>query len=127
MAIKSNRKKIKRVVSSGIAHIHASYNNTIVTVTSETGDVLSWASAGSSGFKGSRKSTPYAAQVAAEKALEKAKEYGMEKLLVKVKGIGPGKEQAIRGINISGVDISGIIDVTPVAHNGCRQARVRRN
>ena len=126
MAVKSSKKKIKRVVTEGIAAINASYNNTIVTITDNEGNVIAWATSGSSGFRGTRKSTPYAAQVAAEKAVEKAKAYGFEKALVKVKGIGPGREQAIRGLYQAGVDVTGIIDVTPVAHNGCRQARVRR-
>lgn len=124
--VTTTKKKIKRTVIDGIAAISAAYNNTIVTITDAEGNTLSWATAGSSGFKGSRKSTPYAAQVAAEKAVEKAKLYGLEKVLVKVKGIGPGREQAIRGLYQAGLDVTGIIDITPVAHNGCRQARVRR-
>lgn len=126
MAIKTTKKKIKRTVTEGFAAIQASYNNTMVTITDTNGDVLSWSSAGANGFRGTRKSTPYAAQVAAEKAIEKAKMFGIEKLQVKITGIGPGREQAIRGLYMAGVDITGIVDLTPVPHNGCRQARVRR-
>ncbi|MBT4936934.1 30S ribosomal protein S11 [Candidatus Peregrinibacteria bacterium] len=121
-----NKKKIKRSVQEGIACIQASYNNTIVTITDTDGNVLAWSSCGSSGFRGTRKSTPYAAQVAAEKASEKAKVYGLEKVTVKVKGIGPGREQSIRGLYGSGIDIKSIIDITPVPHNGTRRKRVRR-
>jgi len=126
MAVKSAKKKIKRTVTEGVAAITASYNNTIVTLTDADGNTLAWASAGESGFRGTRKSTPYAAQVASEKAVEKAKPYGLEKVEVRVKGIGPGREQAIRGLYVAGLDITGIVDVTPTAHNGCRQSRVRR-
>ncbi|PCI24470.1 30S ribosomal protein S11 [Candidatus Peregrinibacteria bacterium] len=126
MAVKTTKKKIKRTVHSGIVAITAGYNNTLVTITEENGNVLAWSSSGSSGFRGSRKSTPYAAQVAAENAVEKVRPYGLERVLVKVKGIGPGREQAIRGLHVSGLDITGIIDETPVAHNGCRRKRVRR-
>jgi len=126
MAVTSKKKRIKKTLTEGVVHIQASYNNTIVSIAEENGDILTWASAGASGFKGSRKSTPYAAQVAAEKAIEKAKAFGLEKAMIRVKGIGPGREQAIRGVYGAGVDITGIVDVTPVAHNGCRQARVRR-
>jgi small subunit ribosomal protein S11 len=126
MAVKSTRKKLKRTVSSGIVHINASYNNTIVTITTEEGDTLAWATAGSSGFRGSRKSTPYAAQVAAEAAMTKTQGMGLQTVEVYIKGIGPGREQAVRGIHISGVEITKIVDITPVAHNGCRQSRVRK-
>ncbi len=122
----SSKKKIKKIVSEGIAHIYASYNNTIVTITDVEGNTLAWASSGSSGFKGARKSTPYSAQVAAEKASEKVKIFGLEKVSVRINGIGPGREQSIRGLYMSGLDITGIIDITPVPHNGCRKRRVRR-
>lgn len=123
----TKKAKLKRKhVPVGNAHIHASYNNTIVTLTEPGGDVISWASAGSSGFKGARKATPYAAQVSAENAAEKAKVFGLEKIHVHVKGIGSGREQAIRGLVASGLDIVSINDVTPIPHNGCRKKKQRR-
>ncbi len=131
MSDKKKKKKTtsrpkKRIVPLGKAHIHASYNNTIVTLTEPNGDVISWASAGGSGFKGARKSTPYAAQVSAENAAEKAKVFGLERVHVFVKGIGSGREQAIRGLISSGIEILSISDVTPVPHNGGRQRKQRR-
>ena len=126
MKKKPTKTKVKRILSEGIAHVHASYNNTIVTITDPEGMVVASKSAGSAGFKGTRKATPYAAQVAAEKVIEQVKPYGLERLSVKIKGIVPGREQAIRGLYIAGTDITNIIDVTPVAHNGCRKPRVRR-
>ncbi len=119
-------KKIKQKVLTGIAHIHASYNNTIVTITDESGNTLSWASAWASGFKWARKSTPFAAQTAAEKAVEKVKDYWLEKVSVKIKGIWPWREQAIRWLYQSWLDISAIKDITPTPHNGCRAKWVRR-
>jgi small subunit ribosomal protein S11 len=121
------KKGKKKMCPEGSVYIQASYNNTIVTITEPNGDVISWSSAGSSGFKGSRKSTPYAAQVAAENAVEKAKSTGIEKVNVFVKGVGSGREQAIRGLNSSGLHIITITDVTPISHNGCRQKKQRRN
>lgn len=121
------RKAKRKVCPECNAYIQATYNNTIITITEPTGDVISWSSAGSSGFKGSRKSTPYAAQVAAENAVEKAQSAGIEKVNVYVKGVGSGREQAIRGLNASGLQIITITDVTPVSHNGCRQKKQRRN
>jgi small subunit ribosomal protein S11 len=124
---KDTRKKARRSVLSGLAHIQASFNNTIVTLTDESGDTISWSSAGSSGFKGARKSTPYAAQVAAEKAAETAKiATGMEKVKVYVKGVGPGREQAVRGLHAAGLELMSIIDRTPVPHGGCRPKKPRR-
>jgi len=120
------RKKIKKVVSEGIAHIHATFNNTIITITDNQGNALSWATSGGSGFRGSRKSTPFAAQVAAERAGEMAKEYGMQNLHVHVKGPGPGREAAVRALNAIGFNIHTIIDVTPIPHNGCRPPKRRR-
>lgn len=120
-------KKTKKIVQVGHAHILASFNNTIVSITDEQGNVLSWASWWSAGFKGARESTPYAAQITAEQAIEKAKQlHGMETVDVYIKGIGVGREQAIRGLIGSGVDLRSIFDVTPVPHNGCRKKKVRR-
>jgi small subunit ribosomal protein S11 len=109
-----------------MAHIHASFNNTIVTLTDRQGNALSWATAGGSGFRGSRKSTPFAAQVAAERAGEAAKEYGLKNIEVFVKGPGPGRESAIRALNAVGYKITNITDVTPIPHNGCRPPKKRR-
>lgn len=125
-AAKGTKKKIKKVVADGIAHIHASFNNTIVTITDRQGNALSWATAGGSGFRGSRKSTPFAAQVAAERAGNAAQEYGLQNLDVRVKGPGPGRESAIRALNNCGYTISNIEDVTPIPHNGCRPPKKRR-
>ncbi len=120
------RKKVKRDVSDGIAHIHASFNNTIVLITDRQGNALCWATSGGSGFRGSRKSTPFAAQVAAERAGEMAQEYGMKNLEVCVKGPGPGRESAVRALNAKGFRITSISDVTPIPHNGCRPPKKRR-
>ena len=128
MAAKSGRtrKKIKRDIADGIAHIHASFNNTIVTITDRQGNALCWATAGGSGFRGSRKSTPFAAQVAAERVGVMAKEFGMKNLEVCVKGPGPGRESAVRALNGKGFKITNISDVTPIPHNGCRPPKKRR-
>lgn len=120
------KKKIKKDVSDGIAHISASFNNTIITITDRKGNTLSWATSGGSGFRGSRKSTPFAAQVAAERAGNAAKEYGLRNLDVRVKGPGPGRESAVRSLNNLGFKISHIEDVTPIPHNGCRPPKRRR-
>ncbi len=120
------RKRIKRTVIDGVAHVHASFNNTIVTITDRQGNTLSWATSGGSGFRGSRKSTPFAAQVAAERAGVVAKEYGLKNLDVNVKGPGPGRESAVRALNAAGFKISNITDVTPIPHNGCRPPKKRR-
>ena len=125
-AARSRSKRGKRQVSEGIAHIHASFNNTIVTITDRQGNTLSWATSGGSGFRGSRKSTPYAAQVAAERAGEVAKENGVRNLEVLVKGPGPGRESSIRALNGGGFHITNITDVTPIPHNGCRPPKKRR-
>jgi small subunit ribosomal protein S11 len=109
-----------------MAHIHASFNNTIITLTDRQGNALSWATSGGSGFRGSRKSTPFAAQVAAERAGEAAKEYGLKNIEVFVKGPGPGRESAIRALNAVGYKITNITDVTPIPHNGCRPPKKRR-
>lgn len=120
------RKKIRREISDGIAHIHASFNNTIITITDRKGNTLAWASSGGCGFRGSRKSTPFAAQVAAEKAGNVVKEYGMKNLDVQVKGPGPGRESAVRALHNLGFRIVQISDVTPIPHNGCRPPKKRR-
>ena len=120
------RKKVKKNVAEGVAHIHASFNNTIVTITDRQGNALSWASTGSSGFKGSRKSTPFAAQIAAEQAGRAAQECGVKNLEVRIKGPGPGRESAVRALNAVGFKILSISDVTPVPHNGCRPPKRRR-
>ncbi|HZH56187.1 30S ribosomal protein S11 [Yanghanlia caeni] len=120
------RKKVKKSVSDGIAHVHASFNNTIITITDRQGNTLAWATAGGAGFKGSRKSTPFAAQVAAEQAGRTAMEYGIKTLDVKVKGPGPGRESSIRSLNALGIKITSISDVTPLPHNGCRPPKRRR-
>ncbi len=127
MAISNRtRKRIKKDISDGIAHIHASFNNTIITITDRKGNTLSWATAGGSGFRGSRKSTPFAAQVAAEKAGKAVQEYGMRNLDVYVKGPGPGRESAVRSLNNLGFKITNITDSTPIPHNGCRPPKRRR-
>jgi small subunit ribosomal protein S11 len=126
MASPSSRKKVARTVTDGIAHIHASFNNTIVMVTDRQGNALAWATAGGSGFRGSRKSTPFAAQVAAENMTDRLKEYGLQNLEVKIKGPGPGRESAVRAFNNAGFKITNITDVTPIPHNGCRPPKKRR-
>ena len=113
-------------MADGVAHIHASFNKTIVTITDRKGNALSWATSGGSGFRGSRKSTPFAAQIAAQKAGEVALEYGMKNLDVKIKGPGPGRESAVRSLNGLGFKITNIVDVTPIPHNGCRPPKKRR-
>jgi small subunit ribosomal protein S11 len=120
------RKKVKKVVTDGIAHVHASFNNTIITITDRQGNALCWATSGGSGFRGSRKSTPFAAQVAADRAGQVAKEYGVKNLDVHVKGPGPGRESAVRALNNAGFKITSISDVTPIPHNGCRPPKKRR-
>ncbi|ASV33594.1 30S ribosomal protein S11 [Candidatus Hamiltonella defensa] len=119
-------KRIKRQIPSCIAHVHASFNNTIVTITDGQGNVLAWATAGGSGFRGSRKSTPFAAQVAAERCAEAVKDYGIKTLEVIVKGPGPGRESTVRAFNASGYRITSITDMTPIPHNGCRPPKRRR-
>ncbi|ALO33696.1 30S ribosomal protein S11 [Colwellia sp. MT41] len=121
-----SRKRVKKQVVDGMAHIHASFNNTIVTLTDRQGNALSWATAGGSGFRGSRKSTPFAAQVAADRAGAAAKEFGLKNIEVFVKGPGPGRESAIRALNAAGFKITNITDVTPIPHNGCRPPKKRR-
>ena len=123
---KSKRRKVRRNVTRGIAHIKATFNNTTVTMTDTKGDVLCWATAGTSGFKGSRKSTPFAAQKAAETVAERAAKFGVKEIEVRVKGPGSGRESAITGLQSSGLTIRAIEDVTPLPHNGCRPPKRRR-
>ena len=120
------KKKITKIVSAGIVHIQASFNNTIVSITDRQGNVLCWSTTGASGFKGSKKSTPFAAGVAAENAAKKAKEYGMKEAEVRIKGPGAGRESAIRSIQAAGIAVKSIRDVTPIPHNGCRPSKRRR-
>ncbi len=118
--------KVRKNVTEGVAHINATFNNTIVTISDRHGDTLCWASAGNSGFKGSRKSTPFAAQVAAESCGKRAQEMGVKQLEVKIKGPGPGRESAVRSLNALGFEIYSISDITPIPHNGCRPPKRRR-
>ena len=120
------RKKVKKNVAEGIAHIHASFNNTIITITDRQGNALSWATSGGAGFKGSRKSTPFAAQMAAEEATKAAMEHGLKQVEVYVKGPGAGREAAIRALQAAGLEVNSIKDVTPIPHNGCRPPKRRR-
>ena len=120
------RKKVKRNIAEGVVHVHASFNNTIITITDRQGNALTWATSGGAGFKGSRKSTPFAAQVAAEAAGKVAQEYGIKTLEVKIKGPGPGRESAVRALNNLVIRITQIQDITPIPHNGCRPPKRRR-
>lgn len=120
------KKKVKKNIVDGVAHVHASFNNTIITITDRQGNALAWATAGGSGFRGSRKSTPFAAQVAADRVGEMVKEFGLKNLDVRIKGPGPGRDSAVRGLNNAGFKITSITDVTPIPHNGCRPPKKRR-
>ena len=120
------RKKVKKNVPEGIVHVHATFNNTIITITDRKGDTLCWATSGGSGFRGSRKSTPFAAQVAAERAGTQAQEYGLKSVDVRIKGPGPGRESSVRALNNIGIRVNSITDVTPLPHNGCRPPKKRR-
>jgi len=124
--VTKTRKRVKKNVVDGVAHIHASFNNTIITITDRQGNTLAWSTSGGSGFRGSRKSTPFAAQVAAERVSNIIKEFGVKNLEVNVKGPGPGRESAVRALNASGFKITNIMDVTPIPHNGCRPPKRRR-
>lgn len=126
MAKERRKKKERKIPPNGVAHIHTSFNNTIISITDMTGAVVTWASAGKVGFKGSRKSTPFAAQVAAEAAGKAAQECGVKNLEVRIKGPGPGRESAVRALNALGMKITSITDVTPIPHNGCRPPKRRR-
>lgn len=123
---RTGKKKEKKNITDGIAHIQSTFNNTIITITDLAGNVISWSSAGMQGFKGSRKSTPFAAQIAAEDAVRKAKEHGMRKVQVYIKGPGSGRESALRSLQLAGLTVTLIRDVTPVPHNGCRPPKRRR-
>ena len=123
---KTGKRKEKKNITDGVAHIQSTFNNTIITITDMTGNVISWSSAGLQGFKGSRKSTPFAAQMAAEDAVRKAKEHGMRRVQVYIKGPGAGRESALRSLQVAGLTITMIRDVTPVPHNGCRPPKRRR-
>ncbi|MBX6421963.1 MAG: 30S ribosomal protein S11 [Nevskia sp.] len=120
------RKRIKKNVTDAVAHVHASFNNTIVVITDRQGNTLAWSTAGACGFKGSRKSTPFAAQVAAERAATAAAEHGVKSVEVRIKGPGPGRESAVRSLNAAGIKVTNITDVTPIPHNGCRPPKRRR-
>ena len=122
----SRIKEVKKNIASGVAHVHSTFNNTIVTITDEAGNVIAWSSAGALGYKGSRKSTPYAAQLVSEAAGKTAMDHGMKKVEVNVKGPGPGREAAIRALATAGLEITSINDVTPVPHNGCRPPKKPR-
>lgn len=126
MKKRRTKKKVKKNVPSGIAHIQASFNNTIITISDEDGNTIAWSSAGSRGFKGSRKGTPFAAQIAAQEAAHQATEHGMKRVAIKVKGPGSGRESAIRALQSAGLDVTSIKDVTPIPHNGCRAPKRRR-
>lgn len=123
---RTGKRKEKKNITEGVAHIQSTFNNTIVTITDMSGNVIAWASAGMQGFKGSRKSTPFAAQLAAEDAVKKAKEHGLRSVQVYVKGPGSGRESALRSLQLAGLNISLIRDVTPIPHNGCRPPKRRR-
>ena len=120
MAYKQRKRKVKKNIPEGIAHIHATFNNTIVTISDKEGNAIAWSSAGANGFKGSKKSTPFAAGVSSDAAGKKAYDLGMRKVEVYVKGLGPGRETAIRSLQTAGLEITSIDDVTPIPHNGCR-------
>ena len=124
--VAKTKKKTKRVVTDAIVHVQASFNNTVVTITDRQGNALSWATSGGAGFRGSRKSTPFAAQVAAEKAGRAAQEYGVKSVEVRIKGPGPGRESAVRSLNALGYKVTNIVDVTPIPHNGRRPPKRRR-
>ena len=127
MAYKQRKRKVKKNIPEGVAHIHSTFNNTITTITDKEGNVVSWASSGAIGFKGSKKSTPFAAGIAAEKAGKVAFDYGMRRVDVVVKGVGPGRETAIRSLQTAGLEVVTITDVTPIPHNGCRPPKRPRN
>ena len=126
MAYKARKRKVKKNIPTGLVHIQATFNNTLITISDESGNAVSWASAGTIGYKGSKKSTPYAAQMASESAAKKAYDAGMRKVDILVKGLGPGRETAIRAIAAEGLEVQSITDVTPVPQNGCRPPKIPR-
>ena len=123
---KPRSKRVKKNITDAVVHVHASFNNTIVLITDRQGNAISWSTAGAAGFKGSRKSTPFAAQVAADKAAQAAAEHGVKNVEVRIKGPGPGRESTVRALNAAGLKVSNITDVTPIPHNGCRPPKRRR-
>jgi len=123
---KTSKKKVKKNIAQGVAHIRATFNNTIITISDKDGNTISWSSSGSKGFKGSRKGTPFAAQIAAHDAAVKAKEHGLKRVEIRVNGPGSGRESAIRALQSAGIDVTAIRDVTPIPHNGCRPPKKRR-
>jgi small subunit ribosomal protein S11 len=123
---KTGKKKVKKNVPQGIAHIQATFNNTLILISDQDGNAVAWSSAGSKGFKGSRKGTPFAAQIAAQDAAQKARDHGMKRVEIRVKGPGSGRESAIRALQAAGLDVIAIRDVTPIPHNGCRAPKRRR-
>ena len=125
-SVKTSKKKVRRSVPLAHAYVTATYNNTMITITEPSGNVLAWASAGANGFKGTRKSTPYAATITAEKVVEKVSPYGVERVKVFIKGVGTGREQAVRGLHSAGLELEAIFDTTPFPHNGCRKKKARR-
>ena len=127
MAYKKKKRKVKKNVPEGVCHIHSTYNNTIITITDKDGNVISWAAPGACGFKGSKKSTPYAAGIASEKAGRAAYDMGMRKVNVVVNGVGPGRDTAIRALQTAGLEVNSIKDETPIPHNGCRPPKRPRN
>ena len=127
MAYKQRKRKVKKNIPEGVVHVHATFNNTVVTITDKEGNVITWAAPGAVGFKGSKKSTPYAAGIAAEKAAKEAYDMGMRKVNVVVKGVGPGRDTAVRSLEVAGLEVMSISDVTPIPHNGCRPPKRPRN
>ncbi len=127
MAYKQRKRKVKKNVPEGVVHIHATFNNTVITITDKDGNALTWAAPGACGFKGSKKSTPYAAGIASEKAAKEAYDMGMRKVNVVVKGVGPGRDTAVRSLEVAGLEVMSISDVTPIPHNGCRPPKRPRN
>lgn len=123
---KTGKKKVKKNIAQGVAHIRATFNNTIITISDMDGNTISWSSSGSKGFKGSRKGTPFAAQIAAQDVAAKAKEHGIKRVEIRIKGPGSGRESAIRALQSAGIDVTAIRDVTPIPHNGCRAPKKRR-
>ena len=127
MAYKQRKRKVKKNIPEGVVHVHATFNNTVITITDKEGNVITWAAPGAVGFKGSKKSTPYAAGIAAEKAAKEAYDMGMRKVNVVVKGVGPGRDTAVRSLEVAGLEVMSISDVTPIPHNGCRPPKRPRN